>query len=851
MRLWTRIRRWFRRSQFEADLAEEIRIHREMERDDRQAGGTARFFGSETLAVEQSRDVWGLTWIDSFLQDVRYAWRGCQRAPGFALTVIGTIGLGLGINTTLFTVLNTYVFRTIPVSDPNGLYEVWWQSKDRTWRATWSQYGALRRDNSVFTDVAAYSQALAPLDNLPAIGDEVSDNYFALLNPGVALGRLIAPGDRDVIVLSFDTWRRSFGANPGLLDQHVRLRGRPLEVIGVTAMGFSGTGEVGVDFWVPRTPSAVRSDPQEYRLLARFKPEISPEVARGVLLAWSQANTAGQPLERRAVSAHVISRATPAEFSPTVLASLAPLFAGFGLVLAIACVNVSNMMLARALSRHREIAIRVSLGAGRSRLIRQLMTESLLLALGAAVTGIAISTAMIRFAVWLVFRTLPAELARMVNIPSLDADWRVFAFSLIAAVGAALLFGLIPAFQTVRSRIAEATRGDFSRDQRPSRLRNALMAGQVGACALLLICSGVALRSQRLLTGQDIHIRTEGVFSVAVSKPLPTTAVERLRASAAIEGVAAVWRSPLSNELVKLEVVPSGSASAMPAGYNFVSPEYFSLLRIPLVRGRIFTSDEARAGEAVVVISAATARHFWPGDEPLGKTIVIPSKRQADRRSDRLPLYSSARVIGVAGDVVNGFAALGVDPTCLYFPTVAGTGLDSLLVATTRGNGAGSLDVQRALDDVAPDAADQINPLSEIHDTMIYPFRVAFWLTGFLSGLAALFTVSGIYGVLSHLISQRTKEIGIRMALGAGHGAIVRMVTAQSMLFVAVGSAIGALLALLVAPVFANRVEAIRPYDIGAYLGALLLVAASALAASFYPVRRAVAVDPVTALRCD
>src|SRR5215471_6333522 len=199
MRLWSRLRQWIGRRQFEADLAEEIRIHRDMERDYRAAGGEGRFFGSEALALEQSREAWGFARLDSFAQDIRYAWRGIRRAPGFALTVIGTIGLGLGINATLFTVFNTYVFRTIAVSNPHNLYEFWWESKDGTWRATWSQFHALRRENKVFTDVATRDDILyAPLDGRPAVGEMVSGNYFALLAPGACLGRLIQPDDADV-----------------------------------------------------------------------------------------------------------------------------------------------------------------------------------------------------------------------------------------------------------------------------------------------------------------------------------------------------------------------------------------------------------------------------------------------------------------------------------------------------------------------------------------------------------------------------------------------------------------------------------------------------------------------------
>jgi predicted lysophospholipase L1 biosynthesis ABC-type transport system permease subunit len=235
----------------------------------------------------------------------------------------------------------------------------------------------------------------------------------------------------------------------------------------------------------------------------------------------------------------------------------------------------------------------------------------------------------------------------------------------------------------------------------------------------------------------------------------------------------------------------------------------------------------------------------------LGKAIAIPSKRQQDKRSDRLPPYGAARVIGVVGDVASGYAAISVDASCLYFPTFAGARGDRFLVRAVLGTRAGRRNIQAALDQISPELADRINPLDEIHEATIYPFRIAFWIAGFLGALAILLTVAGIYGVLSYLVSQRTKEIGIRMALGAGKGSVVRMVVRQSMILVAIGTAVGAALALLVAPLFANQVEAVRPYDLTAYLGAILLIAAASLAASLRPAQRAAAVDPLSALRCD
>jgi predicted permease len=851
VRLWSRLRRWKERQRFEADLAEEIRIHREMEREYHASGGVGRLFGNEALALEQSREAWGFGWFDSFLKDVRYAWRGIRRAPGFALTVIGAIGLGLGINATLFTIFNTYVFRTIAVSDPHNLYEFWWESKDGTWRASWSQFLALRRENNVFTDAAAYDDLYAPLDGRPAAGVVVSGNYFGLLAPGVQLGRLIEPDDHGAVVLSYDTWRNAFGADPHMLGRRLHLRGRPVEVIGVTARGFTGVGDTVWNYWVAGDPQTAAAESRHaVRLLGRLRPGVTPEAARSAVLAWAQAATSNLPADHRALRARIVSRATPIEYSPRMVAALSPLFAAFGLVLALACANVSNIMLARGLARQREIAIRVSLGAGRRRLVRQLLTESLMLAFPAAAAGVAISWGTLRFGVWLMFRTLPPAFVWFVKIPPLETDWRVCAFVLAAAVCAALLFGLAPALQTTRSRLVEANRGDFSSDYRPSRLRNLLVASQVAVCVLLLICSGVALRSQRRVANQDIGIRTSGIFNPILSKGLNTLGVERLRRSVGIETVAAAWRAPVEEDLVKLAVIPSGGKAEIPAGYNFVSPEYFRLLRIPLLRGRLFTDDEARAGDAVVVISEATARRFWPGEDPLGKVIEIPRKPQTDRRSDRLPPYGSVRVIGVAGDVVSGYAAVDLDSSCLYFPTFAGA-RERLLVGAVRSGEAGRRDVQAALEQIEPGLADQVNPLDEIHAAMIYPFRVASWIAGFLGGLAILLTVSGIYGVLSYLVSQRTKEIGIRMALGAGRGAVVRMVARQCMLLVAIGGGIGAGLALLVAPLFANQVEAIQPYDLTAYAGAMALVAAASLGACLRPAQRAAAVDPLLALRCD
>ena len=615
------------------------------------------------------------------------------------------------------------------------------------------------------------------------------------------------------------------------------------------------------DNWIPLSMDAVVTtgpslfgpgEPEKLRPLVRLKAGVSPAAAKSALWAWAGAETAGLPPERRATGVQILSRATAIAFTAEGMASVTPVFVAFGLVLAVACANVSNMMLARALARQREIGIRVSLGAGRARLVRQLLTESLMLAGPAAAAGFAISQGTIRFAQWLMFATLPPAFGKLVRVPRLDPDFRVFLFILAASLGATLLFGLIPAIQTTRSNLVQANRGDFSSDHRPARLRNALVAIQAMVCCLLLISSGVVLRGRQRVSATDVGMRTNGVFDVLVASKYKAAAVARLAAQPGIEGAAGAVRAPFYGGLRRMAVIPDGGGGEMVAGYTLVSPEYFSLLRIPIVQGRAYSAEEAREGAAVVVVSQATAKRFWPGRSALGATIAIQPKRPgAGANSGVRPAFGSARVIGIARDTVNGFVGEGIDTTCLYFPTtVTAETNESLVVAVHGEKEAGRWTIEAALNSVAPDAADQINPLDEVLDTMIYPFRVVFWIGGFLAGLALLLTISGIYGVMSYVVSQRSKEIGIRMALGAGSATVVRMVVTQSMRMAGIGTALGGGLALAVAPVFNHHLEAIKPYDPMAYLlGAVLVIGASLGAAAAS--RRAVRIDPVVALRCD
>jgi hypothetical protein len=327
----------------------------------------------------------------------------------------------------------------------------------------------------------------------------------------------------------------------------------------------------------------------------------------------------------------------------------------------------------------------------------------------------------------------------------------------------------------------------------------------------------------------------------------------RLAREPGIEAVAAAWHAPLYGTLRPLAVIPSSRRESVDVGYNFVSGSYFSVFRMPLLRGRAFSDAESESEAPVAVVSESAARQLWPGQEALGQSLAIPgAKSSEDPNFTRPPRFDTARVIGVVRDAVVGMLGNGGEEACIYFPTHAGVaGNDSVLVRTRGEPACARRQIEGAVDQIAPSAADFINPMDDVLAVQIYPFRVTSWVAGFLAGVALLMTVSGIYGVMSYLVSQRTKEIGIRVALGADVWTVVRMVVRQCAWLAGIGAAAGVGLALAVAPVFAHQMEVIRPYDWVPYAATAALVMAAAVAAAYAPARRAVGIDPVVTLRCD
>jgi predicted permease len=865
--LLLRIRGFFLRRRAEQELDEELRFHLEMQTRKNAALGAssaeaarlARIrFGGLDPVKEECRTVRGTQLIETTLRDIQYALRGFRRSPLFVLTVIGTIALGLGLNTALFTIFSTYVLRPLSVHDPYSLYSfVWTNRSGSEHRFSWRDFEKFRETNPAFSEVVATEYLFGRMDGRPMAGELVTGNYFKMLGVSGARGRTLLPedgaasGKDPVMVLSYSTWRDKFGADPDIVGKKLVVRGYPLQVIGVAKEGFGGLMSASPDYWAPLTMAGQLEPGVDLRLwiIGRLQSGWSIGQARAALTIWAKQLTSDLPDAEKAANVILQSNATAIRLSPQVIVTFSPLMAAFGLVLLLACANVANMMLARAMARQREIGIRLSLGAGRRRLIRQLLTESVLLAIPAGLAGFFVSRATIDLGVRAMFATLPSDMAELIPAVSLPPDVRVFVFMLLAALVSAFLFGLAPAIQSTRANVMLAARGEFTSDVRPMRLRNALVIGQITVCALLLISTGVMIRGAREMRNVEIGFRTKGALFLELSEKDRSKVLSRLATTPVIEGIAAVASIPLDGMLPNLTISARDGQTTVNAWHNHVSPEFFNVLEIPILEGRSFTPDEAAAGAPVAIISELAARSLWLKGNAVGREISIQRDPQSDW-GEPLPRYPAVRVVGVARNIISCSIPYGPDPALIYFPsTLAGHG--SLMVRVR-----GDVETARRalvsdLDATFPGAVNQIHPMDQAFELNVYPFRVAAWVGSALGGLALLLTLSGIYGVLSYLITQRTKEIGIRMALGATTAEVTRLVLKQSGRLAVVGVALGTALALGVSRLFASHLVFVNTFDAVAYVAGVMLVVTAALVAAFFPSRRAARIDPSATLRYD
>jgi predicted permease len=560
--------------------------------------------------------------------------------------------------------------------------------------------------------------------------------------------------------------------------------------------------------------------------------------------------------DSRELRATLVSSATATPLSLDLLAVLSPVFAAFVLVLVTACANVSNVMLARAIARHREIAVRLALGASRGRVVRQLLTEGLLIAVLAGAAGLALASWTLRAGMAALFNTLPPTMAALFRVAPLSFDARVFLFVLGIAAATTLVFALLPALQASRLSLSDALRGQRNGTVAGSRLRSALVVGQVAVSLVLVVVALTLAKNFSSLGATELGYETRGVYSVNVRSGetgrVPRLA-EVLASDPRIAEVAATGGNPLFIRSRAVAASAGTGGAAASTRYTFVSPEYFSILRMPIARGRGFRADEARVSARVAIVSEATARAFWPGANPVGQSIRI--ERPEGRPVDELPGYTDVTVIGTTRDVVSGMMFDGRDAGHIYLPTDAAAPHAIAVLVRPRTDGALGPDVlqeifRRAGPD--PDLFEAI-PLDEMRSTQMYPLRAASWFGSLLGAIALMLSISGLYGVLSYTLSQRTREIGIRMALGASAGAVVRLVMRQSARLAGLGAILGLVIAFsaLKALSAVIQLDRISLLNVVPFTAALALVVAATAAAAFQPARRATRVDPAETLRAE
>jgi predicted permease len=907
------------RRQAEEDLQEELRLHLELERERQRDAGVPeadalraarRRLGNGALIRERTRDVWGWRWLDDLGRDVRHAIRGLGRSPGFAAAVVLVLALGIGANTAMFGVVHGVLLRPLPYPDAGAIVRIG-ESRPGTigvpeMRLSNRSMPLLEESAASFEQLAAYQEhsvESASLDGATLSGARVSPSLFPLLRSTPHLGRLFTEeearvGADRVVLLSHGAWTRRFASAPDIVGTLVDLDGDPYTVVGVLAEGFYYPNPDS-EFWTPYvippfTPPSME-DPAAQRMvlmtvfdvLGRLRPGVSP----------AQAATEVRTILQRS-SDEILARATgnqPAGDRPEVDVRVVPLLeemvggyrpallalaAATTLVLLIACINVAGLLLARGVTRRRRMAVCAALGAGRGRLVRQLLTESLALSLSGGLLGLAAAAIVLRAAPALV----PVEVARL-NEAGIDPVVIMFTLGLSIVVG--LLFGAAPAFQWWRVRLVSAlnqggaqSAGGF-RLLRSNRARAALATAQVALTLVLLIGAGLLLRSfVRLVTFNRGYDRANAVTTM-VRNPMPSgpsmtpeaflaarashhrfqvrlldEMTTRLAPLPDVEAFGLSWSLPFeTNRPSEAPLHAAGTPmpndpTEMPrTQLQVASPGYFEAMGFRLRDGRTFTSPDGPESRRVMVANETLARELF-GDEPaVGRQLLIAGRDEP------------WEVVGVVGDIVYGGLELAAEPQAEAFFPLAQIGdqrffgFSSRVFVTlrTRGDPLAAIPFLR-------EAATAANPQATLGPVMTMAARLSaavaqprFYavFVGSFAGLALLLAAFGIYGLLSYTVAQRRGEIGIRMALGARRGDILALVVRQGAALVAAGGVIGLFAAAASSRVLESLLYGVTADDRLTFAAAPLVVVAVALVACWLPARRAARVEPVETLRFE
>jgi predicted permease len=809
--------------------------------------------------------------------DLRYAVRQLVRRPIFTIVALLTMALGVGANSAIFSIVNAVLLRPLPVESPEELVDIYTLDGDETFMNPhdYPDYVEIKQDEETFVGVVAYAADFVGMtvgtEAEVLFGENVSGNYFEVLGIPAARGRVFQDGLDDqpgasVAVISDGLWRRHYGADPDVVGQTIILKGKPFEIVGVAPEWFKGVW-VGfnVEVWVPasaityfdpsRSGLDVRSG-RNYLVKGRLQSGVTQEQAQARMDLMAAQLGAAFPETNADRTFHVIP-SSDVRMHPNIDGYMVPvaalLMTVVGLLLLIVCSNLANLMIARALSRRREIAIRLAVGAGRGRLIRQLLTESLLLAVVGGALGLLLAwgiiTAIVRFQ--------PPMLISLSLDLGLDAT--VLAFTFGVALLAGLLFGLVPALQATKPQLVPALKdlpSTIGSRYRRFGLRNVLVVAQVAISMVLLVGAGLFVRS--LIAAQEIDPGFEGERAVVMTVAPGLTAwerehrdevlsllLERTRTLPGVEAAAMASRLPLGAAIQTNEIYPVGADINLESPPNVdvtrISPDYFRTLDVVLLEGRDFTQSDNRNAPRVVIVSEATARRHWPGESAIGKTLRLGD-----------PDGEVQTVIGVARDTK--VRTLGEAPRPYVYQSWMQSDENFMsVVARTSGEPGPLLPVlQREVRTIAEDLpVMELKTMPEHLGLMLFAPRMGGILLAVFGGLAALLSTIGLYGVVAYTAARRTREVGIRVSVGASPAAVIQLMIGQGAVLVTVGAAIGLVLAFVATRPLGSMLYGVGVSDPLTFGGVALLLLGVGFAATLIPALRASRLDPVKALRYE
>jgi predicted permease len=824
------------------------------------------------------------------VQDLRYALRWLRRSPGFAAVAILSLGLGVGVNTAMFSLVDGLLFRPLPVQSPSTLVDVFTTGGDGDEYATSSypDFVDLKAKNTVFADMMGYSPMFAPL----ALGDRsrivlgqiVTSNHFVMLGIQPELGRLLVPSDDDagaqrVVAISHQMWAREFGSRSDIVGQSVTLRGLPYAIVGVVPPTFTGVVPIlQPELWMPiahaeevepagindSVPSPVGRTRLERRgmrwmfVKGRLKPGTTAAEAHANLALIGTQLAAANPQTNRdrkisAVPTNDVRMLVP-QAGGVLSMGAAGVMAIVGLVLLIACANVAGMLLARASARRKEISLRLAIGASRGRLIRQLLIEGLTLGVLGAIVAVGSAWALIR-------ALLSIELPLPVNVAlDLRLDGRVLAFSLVAACGTGLLAGLLPALKASSPSLVGELRGETPAVRAAGRrwaLRDALVVAQVGLTAVLLVVAGLLLRSLAASQRADVGFRTSGLALVSFDTDMVryprergeqfwTEVLARVRAMPGVESAAlstptVPFEFNFSQDEFRIDsrTYPEGRRGETVENRS-ISPGYLETLGLRLLEGRDIQESDRRGAPLVAVVNATMARTYWPKESAVGHTITVASTKD------------QYQIVGVVADHKN-HGVLEKAAPFVHRAQAQRPARYNTLLAHTNGDARGLLaSIRREVLTMEPNLVLMNNStMDERLAVSLMPARVGAMLAAGFGALGTLLASIGLYGVIAFSVARRTREIGVRMALGAKPGGVLTMVMGQGFTLVAVGLVVGGLLAAGAARVLSGLLFNVSPFDPLAWGLAIAAMVGAAALANLAPARRAMRIDPMVALRTE